>query len=90
MVPWCQSRSRCYSDDQMTIVLRGAEPLHPHDHGPYLEAVAELLRGREVGDGLVVGPCAKRKGDIGSRRQKSTGSPDQLSSSNATSIRLIE
>jgi hypothetical protein len=41
------------SDDQMTIVLRGAEPLHPHDHGPYLEAVAELLRGREVGDGLV-------------------------------------
>ena len=37
----------------MTIILRGAEPLHPHDHDPYLELVAELLRDREIGDGLV-------------------------------------
>jgi hypothetical protein len=30
-----------------------ASPLHPHDRSAYLERVAELLRGRELGDGIV-------------------------------------
>jgi hypothetical protein len=42
------------SDEQMDAVMRAAAPLHPVDRGPFLERVAERLRGVEVvGDGLV-------------------------------------
>jgi len=41
------------SDDQLDIVRRAAEPLHPHDRGAYLQTVAELLNGHEIGDGVV-------------------------------------
>jgi hypothetical protein len=41
------------TDDQMSIIQRAASPLHPHDRGPFLERVAELLRGHELGDGIV-------------------------------------
>jgi hypothetical protein len=41
------------SDDQLTAILRAAEPLQPHDRGPFLEAVAALLQGCEIGDGAV-------------------------------------
>jgi hypothetical protein len=41
------------TDDQFAIVRRFAAPLHPHDRGRYLQRVAELLRGRELGDGLI-------------------------------------
>jgi hypothetical protein len=41
------------SDEQLDIIRRAAEPLHPHDRGAYLEAVAELLNGHELGDGVV-------------------------------------
>ncbi len=41
------------SDEQLLTVQRAAEPLHPHDRGAYLERVAEMLSGREIGDGLV-------------------------------------
>ena len=45
------------SDDQLDIVRRAAEPLHPHDRGAYLQVVAELLNGAEIGDGLVARAC---------------------------------
>ena len=41
------------TDNQLAQVQRCAEPLNPHDRGPYLERVAELLNGHEIGDGLV-------------------------------------
>jgi hypothetical protein len=41
------------TDDQMSIIQRAASPLHPHDRGPFLERVAELLQGHELGDGIV-------------------------------------
>jgi hypothetical protein len=41
------------TDDQLDIIQRAAEPLNPHDRGAYLETVAELLNGHELGDGIV-------------------------------------
>jgi hypothetical protein len=47
------------SDDQMDILRRAAEPLHPRDRGAYLETVADLLNGHEVGDGSVARAAAE-------------------------------
>jgi hypothetical protein len=41
------------TDDQIDIVRRLAEPLQYGDRGAYLLRVAELLRGRDLGDGIV-------------------------------------
>jgi hypothetical protein len=41
------------SDDQISIIQKLAEPLLYVDRGPFLERVAELLRGCELGDGVV-------------------------------------
>jgi hypothetical protein len=41
------------SDTQLTMIRLAAEPLAPRDGGVYLEMVAELLRGQELGDGAV-------------------------------------
>jgi hypothetical protein len=41
------------SDDQMSIISKLAEPLLQVDRGPFLKRVAELLRGHEIGDGVV-------------------------------------
>jgi hypothetical protein len=46
-------RPLALTDAQWDIVQRAAEPLHPRDRGAYLEAVAELLREVEIGDGAV-------------------------------------
>jgi hypothetical protein len=47
-------RPLALTDEQLNIIVRASEPLHYPDRGPYLERVAELLRGCEViGDGLV-------------------------------------
>ena len=40
-------------DEQLDIVRRAAEPLQPHDRGVFLQTVAELLNGHEIGDGVV-------------------------------------
>ena len=37
----------------LDIVRRAAEPLHPHDRRAFLQTVAELLNGHEIGDGVV-------------------------------------
>jgi hypothetical protein len=41
------------TDDQMDIVTRLAEPLMYSDRAAYLLRVAQLLRGRDLGDGIV-------------------------------------
>ena len=41
------------SDEQLLTIQRAAGPLHPQDRDLYLEKVAELLNGHEIGDGLV-------------------------------------
>jgi hypothetical protein len=41
------------TDGQLLAIQRAADPLHPEDRGPYLEKVAEMLNGHEIGDGLV-------------------------------------
>jgi hypothetical protein len=46
------------NDSQLDIVMRHAEPLHPHDRGAYLKAVSAALRGQpEIGDGLLARIC---------------------------------
>ena len=41
------------TDDQLTVITNAAHPLPPQDRGLFLERVAELLRGVEIGDGAV-------------------------------------
>jgi hypothetical protein len=41
------------TDDQLLAVMRCAEPLPPSDRDRFLHRVAELLRGRPIGDGTV-------------------------------------
>jgi hypothetical protein len=43
----------CLSDAQISIITKLAEPLLYVDRGPFLQRVAELLRGHEIGDGVV-------------------------------------
>jgi len=45
------------TDDQLSAVLRAAEPLPPCDRGAFLEDVARELAGRELGDGIVARTC---------------------------------
>jgi hypothetical protein len=41
------------TDFQLAIVAAAASPLHPRDRRAFLEVVASMLDGRELGDGLV-------------------------------------
>jgi hypothetical protein len=41
------------TDEQLAVITRGAEPLHPRDRSDYLRAVATELNGHEIGDGTV-------------------------------------
>jgi len=41
------------TDDQMNMITSAAEPLQPGDRGPFLERVATLLNGHELGDGVI-------------------------------------
>jgi hypothetical protein len=42
-----------FSDSQIEILQRLAEPLQPVDRDRYLRRVVELLGGQEIGDGTV-------------------------------------
>ena len=48
-------RPLALTDDQLTAVFHGAQPLRPHDRDDYLRAVADALAngGGPVGDGDV-------------------------------------
>ena len=41
------------TDSQLDVIVRASQPLAPVDRGKFLEAVAEALRGRVIGDGAV-------------------------------------
>jgi hypothetical protein len=47
------------TDHQLDILRRAAEPLHPRDRGAYLEMVADLLNGHEIGDDAVARAAAE-------------------------------
>jgi hypothetical protein len=49
------------TDAQLATVTRAAAPLARPDRGPFLEAVAAALQGRELGDGLVSRVCAEQQ-----------------------------
>jgi len=48
-------RPLALTDDQLTAILHGAQPLRPHDRDDFLRAVADALAngGGPVGDGDV-------------------------------------
>src|SRR5262249_31582826 len=52
-------RPLALTDDQLDIVRRLAEPLQYGDRGAYLLRISELLRGHELGDGIVF-RCAEQ------------------------------
>jgi hypothetical protein len=41
------------TDNQLSIITLAAAPLHPGDRGPFLQRVATLLNGHELGDGVI-------------------------------------
>jgi hypothetical protein len=41
------------TDSQLDAIVRASQPLAPIDRGKFLEAVAEAVRGRVIGDGAV-------------------------------------
>jgi hypothetical protein len=47
------------TDSQLDVITAAAQPLAPQDRGAFLQAVAEALQRREVGDGLVARACAE-------------------------------
>jgi hypothetical protein len=41
------------TDSQLSAITAAAQPLAPADRARFLESVAELLQGREIGDGAL-------------------------------------
>ena len=41
------------TDEQLAVIMAAAEPLPVADRDPFLQDVAERLRGHEIGDGLI-------------------------------------
>jgi hypothetical protein len=52
-----------FTDEQLDAVIAAGAPLVPIDRGPFLEAIAAALQGREVGHGAVylAIPAAQRQ-----------------------------
>jgi hypothetical protein len=46
-----------FTDAQLDQVMRCAQPLHPRVRVAFIEAVANALRGKELGDGVVFRAC---------------------------------
>jgi hypothetical protein len=46
-----------FTDAQLDQIMRCAEPLHPRVRRAFVEAVANALRGQELGDGVVFRVC---------------------------------
>ena len=55
------------SDSQLDAVMRGCAPLQPDARGAFLEAVAEHLQDREIGDGTVYLAIAKAQKEFFAR-----------------------
>jgi len=54
-------RPLALSDQQLAIIRRAAAPLHPRDRSAFLQRVAELLNGQEIGDGTVARAAAAQR-----------------------------
>jgi hypothetical protein len=52
------------TDDELDIVRRFAEPLHPNDRDAYLKRVSALLDGHEVGPGLLHRCCEQAQREL--------------------------
>jgi hypothetical protein len=52
------------SDDQLSQIVQCAEPLPPQDRDQYLRRVADLLRGCEIGDGVVARAAREAQAEI--------------------------
>jgi predicted NBD/HSP70 family sugar kinase len=52
-------RPLALSDQQLDIIRRAAEPLPPRDRPAFLQRVAALLNGKELGDGAVARAAAE-------------------------------
>ena len=57
------SKPVALTDNQMTAIMRAAEPLQPVDRGPFLERVAARLQAIEIGDGSVGRVCRELQRD---------------------------
>ena len=55
------------SDDQISIITKLAEPLLYVDRARFLKRVAELLRGHEIGDGVVYRAAEQAQREISRR-----------------------
>jgi hypothetical protein len=55
--PSMSSRPLALTDDQMSQILRSAEPLRPSTRSAFLQDVARALNGHELGDGFVQRVC---------------------------------
>ena len=56
-----------FTDSQMAIIRRLAEPLLYADRERFLKRVAELLRGHEIGDGVVYRAAEQAQREISRR-----------------------
>jgi len=52
------------SDDQLSTIIRHAEPLAASDRPAFLHRVASLLYGIEIGDGAVSRACAQAQSEF--------------------------
>jgi DNA-directed RNA polymerase specialized sigma24 family protein len=52
------SRPLGLTDAQIDIIQRAAKPLPPRDRSAFLQTIAELLSGQELGDGVVARAAA--------------------------------
>jgi hypothetical protein len=52
------------TDDELAIIQRFASPLHPNDRSTYLERVSQLLKGREIGPGLIHRACEQAQREL--------------------------
>ena len=61
------SRPLALTDQQIDIIRRAAEPLPPSDRSAFLETIAELLAGKELGNGAVARAAREASGATGVR-----------------------
>jgi hypothetical protein len=70
------SRPLALTDQQIDIIRRAAEPLPRRDRAAFLETVAELLDGKELGDGAVARASAEAQRRYRDRPDLSGGETD--------------
>jgi hypothetical protein len=52
------------TDNQLSMIMRHAEPLPAADRSKYLHRVASLLHGQEIGDGVVARAARQAQGEL--------------------------